>query len=226
MRIALTKTTPPKYLNYTHWLLRIDPEIRFGLLDEADDPLAELESCNGLLLPGGADVDPARYGKEDQRNVCTISEERDVLEFAVIEKALRLELPILGICRGLQIMNVALGGTLITDLPSAGFDEHHKLGGQDRGHSISIEPDSQIARIIGRTTGEVNSAHHQSADVVAPRLRITARSTDGVIEGLEWKEPQGKSYLILVQWHPERMSDQENPFTKNVAEDFIRQMNA
>jgi putative glutamine amidotransferase len=221
MRIALTRTTPPKYLNYTHWLANIDPDVRFGLLDDVEDPLNELEECDALLLPGGADVDPERFGKGDERDVCTINAQRDKLEFAVIQRAIELEMPIFGICRGLQIMNVALGGSLITDLPTIGHEQHHKIDGKDRVHLVTLEPGSHLARVIGQTEGETNSAHHQCADVVAPRFRVTARSADGIVEGMEWNDPEGKPYLLLVQWHPERMDDQESPFTKNLALDFL-----
>ncbi len=223
-RIAITKTTPPKYRYYTDWLRFASPDIDFIDLPAAEDPMGELENAHGLLLPGGSDVHPARYGKEDVLHLCEdIDEARDQLELESISKALTLKLPILGICRGCQIANVALGGTLHFDLPSIGKTDHSKKDGKDNSHRITVDAQTHLASILNKTDGIVSSAHHQAADIVAPELRVSARTDDGIIEALEWKDPLDKSYLMLVQWHPERMIDREtNEYSVEIARDFLR----
>lgn len=221
MRIAITKTTPGKYALYPEWLRSVDPSCECVDLGAAEDPESALASCGGLLLPGGADVDPEFFGRPEQREECTIDRARDEREFAWIRAALERRLPVLGVCRGLQIMNVALGGTLIIDLPAIGITTHGKRDGQDGMHSVLVRPDTRLAVITGAAEGIVNTAHHQSAGLVPPELEVTAQSPDGVVEALEWKQPEGKPYLLLVQWHPERMDDGGSPFARNIAADFL-----
>jgi putative glutamine amidotransferase len=203
-RIALTSTDPSKHQNYVRWLQRINPDTEILFLEPGMHVEQTLSSVQGLLLPGGGDPDPLLYGKPELRPLCKIENGRDALEFAAIRAAIDLRLPILGICRGLQIMNIALGGTLIADLPSAGFDGHHYIDG-DRQHDVEIGAGSMLHGITGETAGWVNSAHHQGVDLVAPRLAIAARAHDGLAEVLEWAQPAGKPFLLLLHWHPERL---------------------
>jgi putative glutamine amidotransferase len=132
------------------------------------------------------------------------------------------QLPVLGICRGLQITNVFFGGTLIPDIPSAGKPDHSKIKGVDRYHAVNIEASSLLKKIAGEGEGEVNSAHHQGADRVGEGLRVNAVSADGIVEGLERQRTDGKSFLLLVQWHPERMTNQESPLVKNIKLSFLK----
>ncbi|NOY06948.1 MAG: gamma-glutamyl-gamma-aminobutyrate hydrolase family protein, partial [Chlorobi bacterium] len=120
-----------------------------------------------------------------------------------IEAALKLHLPILGICRGLQAVNVALGGSLIVDLPQAGITGHGKTNGGDSFHQVSIVAKSLLSDALTRE--DVNSSHHQAVDQPAPTLRVTARAPDGVVEAMEWMDAAGNGFLLLVQWHPERL---------------------
>ena len=151
-----------------------------------------------------------------------INEERDVFEMNVIELAFKAKKPVFGICRGLQIINVFLGGTLIPDIPSiANKNEHGKIDGKDQRHPIRVDERSLLYKLIGKSYGTVNSAHHQAVDLLARDLRITANS-GSIIEALEWKHPIGKPCLMLVQWHPERMEDQHNPFAAKLRDEFIR----
>jgi putative glutamine amidotransferase len=173
-----------------------------------------------LLLPGGGDPDPLLYGKPELRSFCTIDDRRDALELAAIRAAIESGFPILGICRGLQILNVALGGTLIADLPSSGYDMHHRLAGDDRIHDISIDAGTLLERITGEARGWVNSAHHQGVDIVAPRLTVSARSSDGLPEALEWKSPKGKPFLLALHWHPERLPD-DHPLVDPIGRGFL-----
>jgi putative glutamine amidotransferase len=221
-RIAVTKLTPGKYELYPAWLRRVDPTLDVVDLRAAGDVRAALAQCDGLLLPGGADVDPEFYDRPDQRDACTIDRARDELEFEALHAALDGNLPVLGVCRGLQLGNVALGGTLLVDLPSIGLEGHGTVDGRDAVHPVLVRPDSFLAEVVGAREGTVNSSHHQGAGLLAPLLQVSAQSPDGVAEALEWIEPAGKPWLLLVQWHPERMGDLDDPYSRNVAEAFLR----
>lgn len=168
---------------------------------------AVIESCDGLLLTGGEDVDPERYGEPRHPKLEITNPERDATEIALIEAARARGTPTLAICRGLQILNVALGGTLVQDIrsqrPSA--IDHDPGGSRDApAHAIDVEPDSQLARMLGVTHFSANSLHHQAADRVAEGLRATAWAPDGLVEGLEWTGHDGW-WAVAVQWHPEEL---------------------
>ncbi|MDX9759045.1 MAG: gamma-glutamyl-gamma-aminobutyrate hydrolase family protein [Bacteroidota bacterium] len=209
MRIVITSTDPQSHQNYLHWLRRLDEAIAVEFLLPGMDVDRTLATADGLLLPGGGDPDPLLYGKPELRPLCSVDAARDALEIAVIRHAMdraatHAALPLLGICRGLQIMNVALGGTLIADLPTSGYDGHHFVDG-DRTHDVRVLPDTPLEGLITESTHWTNSAHHQGIDIVAPRLAVWARALDGVIEALGWARPAGRPFLLLVHWHPERL---------------------
>lgn len=219
--IAVTDCS--KYDVYSNWI-RSNDQIETVKIGYHDDSISLLEKCDAVLLTGGEDVHPRFYNKAEYLRYCNeydMNEQRDYVEFKVIEHAQHFRKPLLGICRGLQVANVFFGGTLIPDIPSFGKFNHSKHEGSDRYHQVKVDPTSFFSQIIGGVEGEVNSAHHQSAEIVAPLLVSNAISGDGVVEGLEWKDPAGKPYLLLVQWHPERMRDQNSAFSKNVRESFI-----
>ena len=212
-----------KWDKYTAWVQRSDPQLEIVKLSWKENNLHALDRCHGVVLTGGEDVHPKFYGapeKVRELDPKEINEERDKFEFRVIESALKEELPILGICRGLQIVNVHLGGTLIPDIPSAGKPDHAKNEGYDRTHRINVLDDTLLQNIVKLRNGEVNSAHHQAAERIGRDLIASAVSEDGIIEGLEWGERDGKPFFLLVQWHPERMRDSEGPFTKNLLVEF------
>lgn len=221
LAIACTKSSPQKYQLYHDWLRRIEPALAWIDLETSDDPVAALDRADALLLPGGDDVEPARYGARDPKSLCNVDKLRDEREFRVIVHALKARLPILGVCRGMQIVNVALGGTLHLDLPLIGVGGHGKVDGRDTTHEITVERDSLLCEIVGEERGIVNSAHHQAVDRLAPALRICARSDDGVAEAAEWSDPRSDAFLLLVQWHPERMDDLASPFSQQVAAAFL-----
>jgi putative glutamine amidotransferase len=127
---------------------------------------------------------------------------------------------VLGICRGAQLYNVAMGGTLIPDLETAGYASHKNGDAAEGSHGVTLEPGSLLHTTVGCTSGQVNTYHHQAADKVGRGLRVAARSDDGVIEALEWEQPEGRPFLLLVQWHPERLSDVHSPFAKILMERF------
>ncbi|PJF25281.1 MAG: gamma-glutamyl-gamma-aminobutyrate hydrolase [Phototrophicales bacterium] len=166
------------------------------------------ERLDGVLLPGGADVRPSRYGAaEVHPTVYGIDDARDDAEIALARWAVEDDRPLFGICRGHQVINVALGGTLIQDIPSqiANPLTHDLSDDQPRDillHEVRIEPDSKLAQILGATQIRVNSLHHQAVAAPAPGLRVTALAPDEVIEGLEMPD---RRFALSVQWHPEDM---------------------
>lgn len=186
-----------------------------------------LDSVSGLVLTGGEDVDPARYGEERHEKVRSVNAARDATEAALIREARSRKIPVLAICRGIQILNVALGGTLVQDIPSqcqTNIDHDEEGPRNSRSHEVSIEPGSLIARAVGVDHCTVNSFHHQSVKQVAEGMRVTARSPDGVIEGIESTD---RNWWVLgVQWHPEEMTDSAEPWDRGLFRAFARKLGA
>ena len=185
----------------------------------------EVENCDGIIFSGGEDLQPDLYGKPEyveEYGLKEIIPARDQFEYEVIEKAFEGKKPVLGICRGLQLINVYLGGTLVPDIPTL-FDQpdHGKINGQDQTHFIRVEADSLLHEIGQQELGIVNSAHHQSVDKPANALKISAFSEPSIVEAMEWKDPAKKSWLLMVQWHPERMADLSSPFSAIIKNAFL-----
>lgn len=160
--------------------------------------------AHGLLLTGGEDVHPSRYGQEPDPALGTVNPPRDEMEFVALEEALRRRIPVLAICRGVQLLNVALGGTLYQDLPTqrpSGIIHEQAAPWNHRWHGARVEADSGLARIFGATELHINSFHHQGIDRLAPGLVPTVWSEDGLVEGVESRE---HPWVYGVQWHPER----------------------
>jgi putative glutamine amidotransferase len=165
-----------------------------------------LDGVDGLLLSGGEDIHPAWYGAEPSPHLYPPSRERDLFELALFAAARQRELPILGICRGIQLVNVGLGGTLFQDLPSErpGPVAHDPGGSRDaRSHEVRLQEGSRAARALGRTVLSVNSFHHQAVERLAGGLLASGWSADGLIEAVE--SPAEAPWLVAVQWHPEEM---------------------
>jgi putative glutamine amidotransferase len=167
-----------------------------------------LDGLNGLLLTGGADINPRRYGQEPAAETQQPDDERDELEFSLLGEALALDLPVFAICRGMQLLNVHLHGTLTQHLSSAGTHVRRlkdEIPGQHRtAHSVEVLPGTLLARIIGAGRHEVNSRHHQGVEEPAPGAVKSAVSEDGVIEAMELP---AKRFVLAVQWHPEDRID-------------------
>ena len=170
------------------------------MLDE-EAACAVLDRVQGLVLSGGEDVEPTRYGAKPHPKLEETDAARDAVELALIAGAERRALPVLAICRGLQILNVALGGTLYQDL---GSERPGPIDHADRTvrHSLQIEPNTRVHRAVVARTATVNTRHHQAIREVAPALRATAWAADGVIEGVERRDA-GAPWTLAVQWHPE-----------------------
>jgi len=179
------------------------------VLDYSEDAVdTVVRSCSGLLLPGGADVDPARYGAATHPSVTGIESDRDEYEIALVRAALAADLPTFAICRGLQVLNVAAGGSLIQDIPSQvpGALTHVLRHPQNAiAHEVRVTSGSRLAELMRSSLADgctlrVNSRHHQSAWHVAHGFEVTAVAPDGVIEALELPDAL---FCVAVQWHPE-----------------------
>jgi len=237
-----------KWKNYHNWFASKD--VNVIKLSPKENNVSDVDKCNGIVLSGGEDVHPKYYGKPSywkkrKELKLEVNEARDKFELRVIARAMKNKKPILGICRGLQITNVYFKGTLIPDLKpilnpcltdrQASQREglavrHAKNDGYDQLHNIEVEKDSCLQGIIsishpngGSWRGAVNSAHHQAADKIGKGLKVSARAEDGTVESLEYKNPKSKPFLLLVQWHPERMKDQKSSFAKNILKKFLQE---
>ena len=169
---------------------------------------------DGVMLTGGDDVEPDLYDKAMpeslRKKVLGIDRQRDLFELILIDEALRQHKPLLAICRGHQVLNVALGGTLIADIPTqvpGALDHRRSDAKNELVHDVTVASGSLLALITGKERFGTNTSHHQAAGKVAPPLRVTATSEDGIIEGLEPAEPGLSPYLLGVQFHPERLCD-------------------
>jgi putative glutamine amidotransferase len=181
-----------------------------GAPEDAPDLLSRLD---GLLLTGGADVDPVLYGEEPHDTVTRVIPERDAFEIGLCREALRRDHPLLAICRGQQVLNVATGGTLIQDIPSqvSGARDHDPDRERwETAHEVRILPRTRLREILGVETIAVNSFHHQAVRELGQGFVVCAASTsDEVIEGIE---APGRRLAVGVQWHPEAFWDRPQDF--------------
>lgn len=188
------------------------------------DQLAQdyVQLIDGLMLPGGPDVDPTFYGEEPHPKIGMTLYQKDRFEIALIKAALAAGKPIFGICRGIQIMNVAMGGTLYQDLesqyPELKIQHPQATLGQFATHHVELTAGSKLAKLYGQSTIKVNSRHHQAVKAVGKGLKVTAVAPDGVIEGMESTDTD---LFLGVQWHPENMWQQEDPQQLVVFQDFL-----
>jgi putative glutamine amidotransferase len=179
------------------------------------DAPALLDRVDGVLLSGGADVDPALYGQAPHPRLGRVNRRRDDFELALVREALRRDVPILAICRGHQVLNVATGGTLVQDVPSLveGEVEHDGPGPRwRRAHRVEVTSPSRLREILGQDAVSVNSIHHQAVDRIGEDLVVSARCPeDGVVEGLE--RPRSR-FVVAVQWHPESFWNRPDSFQR------------
>jgi len=169
---------------------------------------ALLDRLSGVCLSGGPDLDPAAYGAEADASIGLTEPELDDFELAVARRADARGLPLLGVCRGAQTLNVARGGTLIQHLPDVtdgSVDHRQSAPGRRPSHAVTVAPDSRLAAILGGATAQVNSFHHQAADRLGTGLRAVAWAPDGVVEAIEG---EGPGLLLGVQWHAETLIEQ------------------
>ncbi len=202
-RIAVSKLSA----NYDCWIKRIDA--RAETVDlypmETDEAIEITRRSSGLLLTGGSDIHPSRYSREDYLHHCrNIDEKRDELELLLIRVAFDEGIPVLGICRGLQVLNVATGGTLIPDIPEFIQSNVAHAGEEDVFHKLKIRENTGLFAITNSMEGIVNSSHHQCIDILADGFQAVAFSPDGIVEAIE-ADKALHPFCIAVQWHPERM---------------------
>lgn len=179
---------------------------------------ALMDRVDGLVLTGGSDVDPSLYGEKPHSMLGEVSSERDEWEVALIHAARARTKPVLAICRGAQILNVALGGTLYQDLPSqrpGEINHDPDLSRNTRTHAAEIAAESRLARAVGLTHIHTNSVHHQAISRVADDLRVVATAPDGVIEGVE-SAADSAWWCVGVQWHPEDLVDDAEPWDRDI----------
>jgi len=229
MKIGLTYTGfQHKHKNYINWLKGND-DIEVIRLSVEDDNATVLNDCDGLVLSGGIDSDPIFYnGSKDYPNKPEEgwNTQRDLFEMSLYKSALKNDIPVLAVCRGMQLVNVLQGGTLTQDLGHLNT-RHKAVEEVDRDHEITIEKNSLLEEIVRIPTGKINSAHHQCIDELGEGLMVNCLAEDGTVEGMEWKEKEGKPFLLCVQWHPERMYKfhlEDSPLSKNIRNRFIEEI--
>lgn len=172
-----------------------------------------LPEVDGLLLPGGWDVDPSFYGEAKDENVQETDPELDATELRLFHQAREREIPVLGICRGQQVINVAMGGSLVQHIE---HHDAHNIGRKHLVHAVEVDPSSELGHATGQETIRVNSLHHQAVGKLAPGLHQTARGEDGTVEGVESDD----GLVVAVQCHPEELTA-EFPWARRLFERFV-----
>jgi putative glutamine amidotransferase len=164
-----------------------------------------LAHVHGVLLTGGGDVQPARYGAKPTADTRGVDPTRDDYEIRLLEVAMASDLPLLATCRGMQVLNVTMGGSLLQHVPHVTGQDHAQYDRwRETVHTVKIDPDSHLAEALGATEVEVNSLHHQAVDQAAEGTRAVAWADDGTVEAIE---VPGSPHIVAVQWHPELMED-------------------
>ncbi|WP_231491220.1 gamma-glutamyl-gamma-aminobutyrate hydrolase family protein [Pedobacter sp. Leaf170] len=224
-KIVIGVTDCSKFEIYRDWVLSYDERVEVIQLGYKLNNFDDIKKCDGIVLTGGEDVHPRYYNQPEYYPYChedDIDEQRDEFEFKVLAYTEENSIPVLGICRGMQVGNVFFGGNLIPDIATWGKFDHAKMPDKsDRYHEIIVNPSSWLSQIVNTDKGLVNSNHHQSTDRIAKDFVVSAITIDGVAEAMERLHPEGKSFLLFVQWHPERLKDKQSPFSKNLHNAFI-----
>jgi putative glutamine amidotransferase len=227
INIGLTYTgSAQKHSNYVNWLKKDLPGIEVIRLSAADNNLHMVQSLDGIVLSGGVDVHPKQYGSSNTNYANApelFDEARDAFEKAVYTIGLHQAIPLLAICRGMQLVNCIHGGTLTQDMGDE-LNAIHRSADKDRLHDIYIEPGTLLHRITTTQKEITNSAHHQCISKLADKLRVNCISEGGIIEGVEWESGYDTSFFLGVQWHPERMYQhrlEQSPLSKNIRDTFI-----
>lgn len=210
-----------KYMksHYTASILRAGGQVKWIELDSPERAVCEALECDGLLLPGGADVEPSLYSAERSEKCGKPNPVRDAAEGLIFPEFLKTGKPILGICRGLQLINVLCGGTLHQDIADiADFSHSNFLKRGRETHRVTVTPESRLYGILGTQSLGVNSLHHQAIDRLGESLAVAAVSSDGIIEAAEMTE---HPFCLAVQWHPEFLAKKYQPH-RNLFDEFIR----
>ena len=229
MKIGLTYTgDAEKHQHYIRWL-KGDVEVVITRLSEGDDNLDAIKNCDAIVLSGGRDIHPKYYKNKKTdypQKTGSFDKKRDAFEIAAFKSARQNNIPVLGVCRGLQLVNCIMGGNLEQDLGKS-LNKIHRFEINDKAHGLNIEPGSLLYEITKIKRGVVNSAHHQAVKKLGKGLEINCRADDGTIEGFEWADKKGRPFLLCVQWHPERMFKVqlgESPLSKAIRNRFIEEI--
>ena len=210
-----------KYMKskYVKSLERAGAVVRWIELDDTEKAVAEALSCDGLLLPGGADVEPTLYGRKREEKCGKPNELRDKNEFEIFNAFVKTGKPILGICRGFQVINVACGGTLHQDIADIKKCSHSDFLKRAKSvHSVTVNENTKLFEIFQKTEVGVNSLHHQAIENIGENLTASAISEDGFIEGIEFN---GHPFCVAVQWHPEHMSKTDS-LQQDLFNEFVK----
>ncbi len=224
--IAISKGAGSKsYERYGKWVKAADSSVRlinmYGLT--ADSAVNLMKNCDGLLLSGGEDINPDLHAKKSELSRCgKIDYYRDTLEFALLGYAVNHKIPVMGICRGQQLINVFLGGNLYIDLPTDKPSKiKHRCASSDScKHLIYMAKGSLLQQITGLDSALVNSSHHQAVEIPALSVVPDAYAPDSVIESISWRDTNGRAFLLGVQFHPEHL-DYALPVSGNIARRFV-----
>ncbi len=203
---------------YLKWLDHFNAD--YCVLDyRSSDAFSTFDKCKALILTGGIDIYPELFNDWDSKpDAVKYNPERDGFEFKILESAVCRNLPVLGICRGCQFINVYFNGSLIFDIESVRKVNHRALDDKKmRLHSVNVVEDSVLYNITGKKEGVVTSSHHQSVDRPGEGIRITSKSPDGIVESIEHSD----KFILGVQWHPECLENFDDPFSKNLIMKFI-----
>lgn len=223
--------TETNFQNYWNWFTAddLDNSIELIELSFEKNNIEDIQHCDGFLLTGGIDVEPSYYdGPENYpHQPAVFLPERDCFEKLVYEYSQTHRVPVLGICRGMQYINILEGGKVLEDIGEA--NQIHKKELSDKVHPVEIGHNSMLYAITGAKFGIVNSAHHQGVTTHILSKNLIANSysdtSDQLIEGLEFKDKTNKSFMLAVQWHPERMNEKEtNPLSQKIKERFIEEV--
>jgi len=221
MFIGVTHTKR-EFQEYLDWIQRENDSVAPIILSYDRNNLDDLRKCDGLVLTGGGDVDPVLYdGDPKHPKLRSVDRKRDDFERKAIDIAVESRMAVLGICRGTQIANVHFGGTLVQDLHEHGYSIHETKTEHEQRHGVNLAGGSLVARLANSPAGNANSYHHQAVERIGNGLEVVARSEDGIPEALEFNGKRSESFFLLIQWHPERMQDFENPLSRNVLRQYL-----
>lgn len=226
MRIGITQSDS-KYHLYVPWIKGIVLDgIEVVDLSYSRNNFEDVKDCDGVLISGGDDSHPRFYNNDrvDYPNAPnTFNEKRDEFETKLMDYIMEHEVPVLGICRGMQFINCHLGGDMIQDLEEDGMEDHRAPEGTNRLHAVKVDKESQLHQLVNATKGLVNTSHHQGVGAIPTVLKPVAYSEDGVVEAIEFADQKKEHFLMGVQWHPEWMKpDEMNPFGYRIRDGFIQ----
>jgi putative glutamine amidotransferase len=221
--------TEANFKSYWNWFSKEDLEDKAELVELSFEHNNEedIYRCDGFILTGGIDIHPSFYEGileyDNKPNVFLQS--RDKFEEKIYQYSQENNKPLLGICRGLQLVNVLQGGKLIQDLNAGANKIHRREADTDKQHKIRIQKDTLLYNVTNCDVGNVNSAHHQVIDPMGMGKNLAvnafADTDEKIIEGIEFENKENKAFMLCVQWHPERMENQENPFSKCIKKSFL-----